>query len=140
MNLENQKGAAVVEFALIGSLLFWLLFGIIEFSICLYDKQMLTNATREGARAGIVAGTPRLTDTEIKNIVLGYAEQYLVTFGGDSLQADDISIVPAGNRDALTFGTNLTVSATYQYNFLVLPRFVDGILGNISSSSTMKLD
>jgi Flp pilus assembly protein TadG len=35
-----------------------LLFGIIEFGIILYDKAMITNASREGARAGIVYSEP----------------------------------------------------------------------------------
>jgi len=54
MKKRSQKGAAVVEFALILPILLLLLFGIIEFSFYMYDKAMLTNACREGARAGIV--------------------------------------------------------------------------------------
>ena len=138
MNLKNQKGAAVVEFAIIGVLLFWLLFGIIEFSICLYDKQMITNASREGARAGIVAQSPRATDPEIQDVVLDYARQYLVTFSSDKLEDDDISIARTGSGSS--FGDDLTVTVNYQYNFLVLPRFVDGLLGNIRATTVMKLE
>ncbi len=51
----KQNGAATVELAiLLGTILLPLLFGIIEFSFLLYDKAMITNASREGARAGIV--------------------------------------------------------------------------------------
>ena len=138
MNLKNQKGAAVVEFAIIGVLLFWLLFGIIEFSICLYDKQMITNASREGARAGIVAQSPRATDPEIQDVVLDYARQYLVTFSSDKLEDDDISIARTGSGSS--FGDDLTVTVNYQYNFLVLPRFVDGLLGNIKATTVMKYE
>ena len=61
--LKNQKGTEVVEFAIVSLLLFLLLFGIIDFGILLYDKAVITNASREGARAGIVQrwdnSTPR---------------------------------------------------------------------------------
>jgi Flp pilus assembly protein TadG len=60
MRLKSQKGVAAVEFALVLPLLVLLIFGIIEFSLLMFNKQVITNASREGARAGIVAGTPRL--------------------------------------------------------------------------------
>ena len=52
--ISNANGAAAVEFAIVVPLLLLLLFGIIEFSLLLYNKAMLTNASREGARFGIV--------------------------------------------------------------------------------------
>ena len=54
--LKGNNGASAVEFAVVLPLLV-LPFGIIEFSLALYDKAMITNASREGARAGI--GLPR---------------------------------------------------------------------------------
>ena len=137
MNLKNQKGAAVVEFALIAVLLFWLLFGIIEFSICLYDKQMITNASREGARYGILADSPKKTIPEIKQKVKDYARQYLVTFSSNKLEDVNIDISWTGTQ---TYNDYLTVKVNYQYNFLVLPRFVDGLLGNIRATTVMKYE
>ena len=52
--INNQNGAAMVEFAIVLPLLLMLIFGMIEFSVMLYDKAMLTNATREGTRLGIL--------------------------------------------------------------------------------------
>ena len=52
--IKNQNGVALVEFGLILPLLILLLFGITEFSLLLYNKQVITNAAREGARAGII--------------------------------------------------------------------------------------
>ena len=56
MTGQHQKGAVAVEFALILPVLVLLLFGIVEFSLLMYNKQILTNASREGARYGIVGG------------------------------------------------------------------------------------
>jgi hypothetical protein len=49
----GQKGAAAVEFAVVLPLLVLLLFGSIEFGLLLYNQEVITNASREGARAGI---------------------------------------------------------------------------------------
>ena len=54
MLIKNQKGAALVEFAIVVPLLILLATGIGEFGLVLYNKQVITNASREGARAGIV--------------------------------------------------------------------------------------
>ncbi len=52
MKLKAQNGAAAVEFAIVAILLFVLLFGIIEFSIALYDNSKVADAVRAGARIG----------------------------------------------------------------------------------------
>ena len=49
----NQSGASAIEFAFLLPVLLLFLFGIIEFSVLFYNKAMITNASREGARAGI---------------------------------------------------------------------------------------
>ena len=130
----EQKGAAAVEFAIILPLLVMLLFGIIEFGIILYDKAMITNASREGARAGIVFSDPIIPDSDIKKVVTDYCGSYMITFGEDSIDNDDIDITRLDG--------NLTVNVTYTYDFLVLPNFVAGIVGNITLSAvtTMRME
>jgi len=112
---NGQKGAALAEFAIILPLLLLLVFGIIEFGLILYNKQVITNASREGARSGIVAKLTRMTVTQIEDIVLNYAEDNLVNFG-DKLVRDDIT-VPAA---CAQFEDELTVDVAFDYNFLVL--------------------
>jgi hypothetical protein len=79
----QQRGAAVVEFALILPILLGLLVGGIDASLALYDKAVITNASREGARAGIVARNPLLTDAQIRQVVNQYAQSTLVSFGSN---------------------------------------------------------
>lgn len=81
---QCQRGAAVVEFALILPILLVLLVGTIDASLALYDKAVITNASREGARAGIVARSPPLTDTQIKSVVERYLQGALVSLGSTS--------------------------------------------------------
>ena len=56
---KNQSGAAAIEFALILPVMLLFIFGIIEFSLFMFNKQVLTNACREGARVGVVVRNPR---------------------------------------------------------------------------------
>ena len=68
--LKKSKGASAVEFAIILPMLVLLVFGIIELSFALYDKAMITNASREGARVGIVYRSPGITNAEITSVVM----------------------------------------------------------------------
>ena len=51
---RDERGQAVVEFALVLPLLCLLLFGIIQFGIAFYTYIDLTSATRDGARKAAV--------------------------------------------------------------------------------------
>jgi len=131
----NQKGATAVEFAIVLSLLITLIFGIIEFSLFIFNRQVITNAAREGARAGIIARAVRLPDSEIKEVVRNYAAQYLVTFGDDVLTDDDI-VIPAR---CLKFKCDLKVQVDYVYEFLFLSNIGIGPL-NLRATSVMKME
>jgi Flp pilus assembly protein TadG len=61
---RGQEGAAAVKFALILPFLMLLVFGIIDFGHYWYIGQVITNASREGARYGIIYRT----DTSGKRI------------------------------------------------------------------------
>jgi Flp pilus assembly protein TadG len=51
---RDDRGAVLVEFALIVPILMMLLFGIIQFGIALDRQQAVTSAARQGARAAII--------------------------------------------------------------------------------------
>jgi len=125
--MKNQRGVAAVEFALILLPLVLLVFGTIEFSTLLYDKAMITNASREGARAGIVYSYPdRIADGEIVNVVNTYCSDHMISLGGDS--SVSTTITRAGNSS----GDALTVRVSYLYRFLVLPSFISSLSGGLS--------
>jgi len=119
--LGEERGGATVEFAIIAVVLFSIVFGIIEFGILMFDQHILTNASREGARAGIVMRVPRLSDAEITARVNQYAQQYMVTFGATSapntvVTRTWLTKVPP----KLEFGDELVVTVTYDFDFLFL--------------------
>ncbi|UCE71936.1 MAG: pilus assembly protein [Nitrospiraceae bacterium] len=140
MKLKDQEGAAAIEFAIILPLLMMILFGIIEFSIAFYDKAMITNASREGARAGIVfKPVPRETtaeNTEIENVVTTFLADKLITLGTSNAP------VVAINREGFSTGDSLSITVTYNYDYYVLPGFVAGITGPVALDATtiMKME
>lgn len=54
---RSEEGAALVEFAISASILFVMLFGIIEFSMGLYAYNFLAYATKDAARYAMVRGS-----------------------------------------------------------------------------------
>jgi Flp pilus assembly protein TadG len=139
MFIKDEKGGSLIEFAIISPLLFVILFGIIEFGILLYDKAMITNASREGARLGIVYSHPdRISDADIKQAVKNYCENHLISFGtGSNLLDSDITITPPGDRNGLTPGSSLTVNVQYRFNFLVFSNVLALIGGNMGNLVTL---
>ena len=105
-----QRGAAVVEFALILPILLILLVGTIDASLALYDKAVITNASREGARAGIVARSPSLTDAQIQQIVQNYLQGALVSLGSTSA-------LPAVQIQKGIWNGDPTLQVTVRYTF-----------------------
>jgi Flp pilus assembly protein TadG len=134
--IKNQQGVAAVEFALILFPLVLLVFGTIEFSTLLYDKAMITNASREGARAGIVFSDPRIPDGDIVNVVSTYCGDHMISLGADSSVSTTIT------RTGDASGDTLTVRVSYAYNFLVLPNLMtslsDGLL--LQAETVMRLE
>lgn len=63
---RRQEGAAVIEFALIVTLLFLIVFGIVQFSIALHRKQSLEAAAREGARLASIGATQQAIVTRVR--------------------------------------------------------------------------
>jgi Flp pilus assembly protein TadG len=140
MKTRNEKGGTIVEFVVVAPVLLLILFGIIEMGFLLYDKAVLTNASREGARAGIVFSDPRLTSNQIAQIVNNYCSTYLISFAGGATPSVNVQ------RSGTSHGDSLTVTVTYPYQFLVLSSlsglFGGGIGGNITlnAQSVMRLE
>ncbi|MBT8208620.1 MAG: pilus assembly protein, partial [Acidimicrobiia bacterium] len=73
MGDRRERGAAVVETALVITLLFSLVIGATETAVLVLDKLAVGNATREGARVGALAGSDSSADT----LIVGVVEQAL---------------------------------------------------------------
>ena len=145
----SQKGATAVELAIILPLLVLLIFAMIEFGLYMFNRQVITNAAREGARAGIISKPVRLSNGEIKTVVLNYSKQHLATLGEDTLETDDVTIKPIDNdlndgfnpatHRCVRFGCDLEVQVDFTYDFLFLSSIGINTL-NIQSLASMKME
>jgi Flp pilus assembly protein TadG len=128
---RSESGASAVEFALLLPLLMMVLFGIIEFGFALYRQAILTNASREGARLGIVQSIPAITNAQIDAAI----DNYLTSAG-----------IPPGNvartivAGGVT-GTPVQVTLTLPYTFSVLPGLTSGSVApliNLTARTEMR--
>lgn len=110
MKQLNERGAVAAEFALILPILLTLLFGIMEFGMLMYGREVVTNATREGARQGIIQKVPAVTAAQITTV----ATNYLTGTGVNP--ASVTFAVPASGG---VTGTPVTVTATYRYPWII---------------------
>jgi hypothetical protein len=135
INQKNpERGAIIVEFALVLPLLLVLLFGIIEFGLLFYNKQVLTNACREGARAGIAQSV----DSEITSIVEGYCQNRLINFYNvPEVPPPTIAIVDGKPRE---YPNDLSVKIDYEYTFLVPELLGFGTSIILSVESVMRME
>lgn len=135
MKLRDRRGSELVEFALIMPLLLFIVFGIVDFGLAIFDKAVVTNAAREAARAGIVFAPTRLTTAEIQTVAQTYCATNLVTFGTPA--APNVAVTGAGGAS----GSELSVVVTYTYTWGIIPGFMplgDGI--NLTARSVMRME
>ncbi|OXI92861.1 pilus assembly protein TadE [Burkholderia sp. AU33647] len=128
---KQQRGVAVVEFALVLPLLLLILFGIVEFGLVMFDQAVITNASREGARAGIVLKSPKASTTDIQNVALNYCQTHLISLGSASTPT---VAVPSGQGGS--FGTPLTVTVTYKFTGLALGSWIGPLTKLLTLTAT----
>jgi Flp pilus assembly protein TadG len=128
---RDERGTALVEFALIAPLLFLLLFGIIDFGRALDYYNQVTQLAGQGARAAAVNRNPDGT----------------AITGGSSLQSQLVNTYTAqpqlknGETVCITqvptkVGDPVTVKVSYNFQFLPLIGAAANALGGLTLSAT----
>jgi Flp pilus assembly protein TadG len=116
---RRTEGAAAVEFAIVLSCLLLLITGIMDFGHAFFLKQIVTNASREGARYGVVYQTPRLTVPQIQSQVM----YYLQNAGLTDPSTTKVDVDP-GTGAA---GSQLTVTVSSTKTWWIINYFVPGL-------------
>lgn len=107
MRLNNERGQATVELALVLPVLLLILFGIMEFGRVFSSYLILTNAAREGARLAAVGASDTAIEQRVEDAAAGL-----------DLNRLTVTITPSeSNRVA---GVQATVSVGYSVD-LVTP-------------------
>jgi Flp pilus assembly protein TadG len=130
MARRPRRGAAAVEFALIAPVLFLMIFGMIEFGRAVMVQQILTNASREGARRAILEQT---TLSEVETIVGDYLTDTSIPGASVSVSVNPLS--------SMGFGDPVTVTCSIPYaqvTWLPTPKFFAG--KTLTGRSVMRAD
>jgi Flp pilus assembly protein TadG len=115
---KYRRGAAVVEFAVVAPVFFLLVFGMIEYGRLVMVQQILTNASREGARLAVLDGT---TTANVTSTVSTYLRNS--TIDGATVTVNPDPPTSAGYGEPVT----VTVSINFdQVSWLPSPMFLGG--------------
>ena len=103
-----DRGAELIEFALVTPLLLLLVFGVANFGLMFQRYEVLTNAAREGAR---VAALPTYGSADVQNRVT----QYLSGSGVTGATTTYLTPAPVNVGGACITLRGATVSYTYSF-------------------------
>jgi Flp pilus assembly protein TadG len=104
--------------------------GIIDFGYVMYAKGVITNASREGARAGIVYGDPPVTDAEIVQVVSDYCSKFIPS------ATLNTQVTRAGNAA----GDPLTIRINYLHDLWFLPNWIGIGPVDLGAETVMRLE
>ena len=99
---RDERGASLVEFALIVTMLFTLLLGIVIFGVLLSKRQVLTQAAAEGARSAVPVRYSTTAPDNVVNVARTKTNTSLEAVGGNR-QCPAPPAGPLGN--SVTVGT-----------------------------------
>ncbi|MGR9086418.1 MAG: TadE/TadG family type IV pilus assembly protein [Gammaproteobacteria bacterium] len=143
--MKRQRGAAMVEFAIIALLFFVVLFSVIEMGRWMFNWNLLNEATRRGARiaavcppndpyiavAAVFGDTARPDDAQNSPILNGLdtgdvtVAYYRINASGNMVQVDPSS------ASVTDIAQIKLVEVTINYNHRFIAPIVGDILGNI---------
>ena len=135
--LGSERGAELIEFAIVLPILMLLVAGIVDFGMMFRTFEVVTNAAREGARVGVLPGYEQAIDVENR------VNAYLAAAGlnnANQVTAPNVTVATSAG----TF-TARQVTVVYNYQFLVLggitPLF-GGSIGsiNLTARSVMRTE
>ena len=96
--LRQERGAELIEMALVLPLLLLIIMGIIDFGFMFREMNVVTNAAREGARTGIL---PAYDDAD----VIARVQQYMGAAG------ISVTCVPPPSGDCIVWSPVIDVTA-----------------------------
>jgi Flp pilus assembly protein TadG len=124
---KRRRGAAAVEFAVVLPVFVILVFGMIEYGRMVMVQQVITNASREGARGAVLDGA---TTSSVQTAVTNYLTSAKVNGGSTAVSPDPTT---AASGDPITVTVSIPFSAV---SWLPSPMYLGG--KTLSASTTMR--
>lgn len=120
----------MVELALILPIVVLLVLGAITFTVALYNKAILTYASRQAVRAWVVT-KPVMSKDSVQQVASGLCQTQTINFGTSGATCVPLAIGP----DLPAPGDNLTVAVSLNFTGLYLFN-----QAQIHSQTTMKFE
>jgi Flp pilus assembly protein TadG len=132
---KSERGAELIEFALVFPLLLLVILGIVDFGFLFQRMEVVTNAAREGARVGVLPG---YLQADVQTRV----QQYIVAGGlpsGDlaTPTACETTITVSAGPPAVTVPA-VRVGVTYFHDYMFLGPMMSWFGGTAFSSVPVK--
>ena len=130
LSRSRRRGTAIVEFAIVAPLFFLVILGIIEFGRMVMVQQILTNASREGARRAVLEGA---TAPDVETIVTDYLTN-------TSVSGATVTVAP-GSLSGIGFGDPVSVTVSVPFDrvsWVPAPWFLGG--KTLSAQSVMRAE
>lgn len=125
---RNRRATAAVEFAIVAPVFLLLVFGMIEYGRMVMVYQVLTNASREGARSAVLDGA---TTASVTSTVNTYLSSGTITGATVTVSPDPPSNAQSG--DPVTVTVSIPFS---QVSWLPSPMYLGG--KTLTSSTVMR--
>jgi Flp pilus assembly protein TadG len=122
------RGSTMVEFALVLPVIVLILLSLIEFSIILYDKAVIDDASRKGARYGTMLNSLNYpTTATVVTYTTNYTSGKLINFSNTP-----VTVTATQSSATPQFGDTLTVTVQYTYSGFILHKLI-----SVSQSHTL---
>lgn len=128
LHRSKRRGAAAVEFAVVAPVFVLLVFGMLEYGRMVMVQQVITNASREGARRAVLDGA---TASEVQSTVSSYLTGATVTGATTTISPSDPGTAAAG--DPISVTVSVPFSAV---SWLPSPMYLGG--KTMSAATTMR--
>jgi Flp pilus assembly protein TadG len=121
--LRSERGAELIEFALVFPVLLLVVLGIVDFGFLFQRMEVITNAAREGARMAVL---PAYSTTDVRNRVCNYVQGGGVPVttcsapGGGGNPVVDVTNVSIPVAAGLTPMSGKRVQVTYTHNYIFI--------------------
>jgi Flp pilus assembly protein TadG len=135
--LTSERGAELIEFAMVLPLLLMLIFGIVDFGFMFQRYLVVTNAAREGAR---MASLPNYQPAQVQARVNAYIAAGGLTGTATTPPPVTESMTVAGRTFTVV---RVTVSYAHDFVFLgpLMDLFGDGLsTTTLTAAATMRLE
>ncbi len=137
---RETQGSVMVEFAVASVVFFLLVCGIIDLGHAYFMDQVVTNASREGARYGITYKTDsngqRISPSSLNPSIQSYVLNEYLNKSLASGSNPQVTVSGDGYSGTCDKGENLEVTVTAVKSWIVINNFIPGLGDQITLSAT----